>query len=210
MEGGAFHAGHEFHDAERADVHDEAVDDLVAEVAVGHLAAAEAQAGLYLVAFAKEADGLVLFRLVVMLVDGDRELDFLDDDDLLLLTGSAVALVLLVEVLAVVLNAAHRRDGIWGNLYEVKGALTCNFESIERGHDAELFAIFIDYANFARADFFVGTDERLDGTLVGKRWNNWPPQCSLVVDENRPPASLQKLVYNALISGKPSENAFVC
>ncbi len=39
---GAFHARHEFDDAVVADVEDQAIDDLIAEVAVRHLAALEA------------------------------------------------------------------------------------------------------------------------------------------------------------------------
>jgi hypothetical protein len=108
----AFHARHELHRTSLADVHDQPIDDLVAQVAMGHLPAFEAQAGLHLVAIAQKANRLVLLGLVVMLVHGDRELDLFDNDDLLLLACSAVALVLLVEVLAVVLDLADRRNGV--------------------------------------------------------------------------------------------------
>ena len=77
-----------------------------------HLAAAEAQACLHLVPFREEAYRLILFGLVVVLVDGDGELHFLDDDDLLLFAGSALALVLFVQELAVVLDLADGRTGI--------------------------------------------------------------------------------------------------
>ena len=50
VQNGAFHARHELDDASVADVLDQAVDDVVAEVAVGHLAATEAEARLHLVA----------------------------------------------------------------------------------------------------------------------------------------------------------------
>src|SRR5580692_9102458 len=56
VERGAFHAGHELNDAGFTDVRDEAVDDLVAKVAMRHLAAFEAKAGLDLVALSEEAD----------------------------------------------------------------------------------------------------------------------------------------------------------
>ena len=78
MQNGAFHARHELDDAGVADVLDEPVDDVVAQIAVGHLAAAEAQAGLDLVAVGEELDRLILLGLVVVLVDGDGELDLLD------------------------------------------------------------------------------------------------------------------------------------
>ena len=108
----AFHARHELDDTGIADVLDKAVDDVVAEVAMGHLAAAEAETRLDLVAALQKLDGLILLGLVVVLVDGDGELDFLDDDDLLLLLGGAFALFLLVEEAAVVLDAADGRDGV--------------------------------------------------------------------------------------------------
>ena len=90
MQDRAFHTRHEFDHRNFADVDDQAVDDVVTEIAVGHLASAETETRLDLVAALQELYGLVLLGLVVVLVDGDGELDFLDDDDLLLLAGSAL------------------------------------------------------------------------------------------------------------------------
>jgi hypothetical protein len=171
----AFHAGHEFDQTSVADIEDEAVDDLVTEVTMGHLAAFESQRRFDLVAFSQEADCLVLLRLVVVLVDRHRELDLFDDDDLLLLPCSAIALVLLVKVFAVVLNLADGGNGVGGNLYQVEGAFPGHLEGVKRGHDAELFAIFVDDANLAGADAFVCADKRLGGTFIN-RWNKSPPQ----------------------------------
>src|SRR6185312_3165065 len=50
VQDGTFHARHELDNRDVADVLDEAVDDVVAEVAMGHLASAEAEASLDLVA----------------------------------------------------------------------------------------------------------------------------------------------------------------
>jgi len=97
MQSGAFHAGHEFDHPSIADIRDETVNDLITQVAVSHLATLESKRCLHLVAFVEKADGLVLLRLVVVFVDGDGELDLFDGDDLLLLAGSTIALVLLVE-----------------------------------------------------------------------------------------------------------------
>jgi hypothetical protein len=175
MQRGAFHAGHELHQAGIADIQNEAVNDLVAEVAMGHLAALEAQGGLDLVAFSQETDGLILLGLIVVLVDGHGELDLFDDDDLLFLAGGAIALVFLVEELSVVLNLADRGNGVGGDLYQVERALAGHLEGVEGSHDAELFAIFVDDANLAGADAFVGADKRLGGTFIN-RWNKSPPQ----------------------------------
>ena len=67
----------------------------------------------------EELDGLILLGLVVVLVDGDGELDFLDDDDFLLFLGSAFALFFLVEETAVVLDAADRGNRVWRYLHQV-------------------------------------------------------------------------------------------
>ena len=90
VQNGAFHARHELDNASVAYVLNKAVDDVVSEIAMGHLAAAETETCLDLVAACKELDGLILLGLVVMLVDGDGEFDFLDDDDFLLLLGGAL------------------------------------------------------------------------------------------------------------------------
>lgn len=178
VEGCAFHAGHKLDQAGIADVEDEAVNDLVTQVAVGHLAALKAERSLHLVAFAEEADCLIFLGLVVVLVDGDRELDLFDGDDLLFLAGGAVAFVLLVEEFAVVLNLADGRNGVGGDLYEVERTLAGHLEGFEGSHDAELFAVLVDDADFACADTFVGADERLCGTFID-RWNKSPPQRAL-------------------------------
>jgi len=70
VQDGALHARHELHNSRLANVLDEAVDDGVAQFAVGHLPAPEAQAGLYLVAVHQEANRLILLGLVVVLVHG--------------------------------------------------------------------------------------------------------------------------------------------
>jgi len=166
VQDGAFHARHELHDAGFANVLDEPVDDGVTKFAVGHLAAAETEARLHLVALGQEADGLVLFRLVVVLVHGDRELDFLDDDDLLLLAGGAFALFLLVEVAAVILDAADGRDSVGADFYQVEAAFAGDPQSLKRGQDSKLFAVLVDDADLARADTIVDANKGLGGSFI--------------------------------------------
>ncbi len=163
---GAFHAGHEFDHTGLANVLNQTVDDGIAEFAVGHLTATEAQTRLDLVAIIEKADRLVLLGLVVMLVDGHRELDFLHDDDLLLLAGSAFALVFLVEEATVVLDAADRGDSVGRNLNQVESPLLGNTECLKRWENAELLTVFVDDADLARADSFVDTDKLTGRTLI--------------------------------------------
>ena len=107
-----FHARHEFDYCDVANVLDEAVDNVVAEIAVRHLPSAEAKAGLDFVAALQKLDSLILLGLIVMLVNGDGELDLLDDDHLLFFARGAFGLFLLVEEAAVVLDSADGWDGI--------------------------------------------------------------------------------------------------
>jgi len=112
MQNGAFHARHEFDDAVVANVLDQLVDNRVTQFAVGHLASTETQTGLHLVAVHKEANGLILFGLVVVFIHGNGELDLFDHDDFLLFAGGALALFFLVKVAAVILDAADRRHRV--------------------------------------------------------------------------------------------------
>ena len=166
MECGAFHAGHELHNSAVAYVLDEAIDDLIAELAVGHLAAAKTQGRLDLVAFLKEADGPVFLGLVVVLVDGDGELDFLDDDDFLLFAGRSLALVFLVEIFAVVLNAANRGNRVRRDFDQVETALAGDFQGFKGGEDSELLPIFVDDANFTRSNPIVDANKLFCRTFI--------------------------------------------
>ena len=166
MENRAFHARHELDDTCVSNVLDELIDDVVAEIAVSHLPTTKAQAGFHLIAAGKELDGLILLGLVVMLVDGYGELDFLDDDDFLLLLSGAFALFFLVEETAIVLDAADRGNRVRRYLYKVESALAGNFERFIGRQDAELLAVFIDYANFAGANAIVDADKGLCRTFV--------------------------------------------
>jgi hypothetical protein len=163
---GAFHAGHELDDAGITHVLNEAVDDGVAQLAVGHLPAFEAQRGLYLVAFAQETNCLVLLGLVIMLIHGHGEFHFLDHDDFLLLARCAIALVLFVKELAVILNAADGWLGCGRNFYQVEATLAGYFKSFEGRQNSELFTVFVDDADFTRANSVVNADKRLGRTLI--------------------------------------------
>jgi hypothetical protein len=107
-----------------------------------------------------------------VLVHGDRELDFLENDDFLLLAGGALAFVLFVQELAVILDAADGRDGIGRDLDEVETALTRDLQSFKRRQNAELLAVFVDDADLACANSFVGTDKLLGRTLI----DGFPPE----------------------------------
>ena len=139
---------------------------LPSEVGVGHLASTEEDRGLYLVALVQEAQHVILLELVIMFIDVDAELHFLDGDDLLVLLGRALLLLFLVEKLAIVLNAANRRVGGSGNLYQVKATFTGDFERFKRLHDAELGTVLVDNADFAGANALISADKTLVDTFL--------------------------------------------
>ena len=187
----AFHARHEFNDCHITNVLDEAIDDVVAEIAMGHLASAEAQTCLDLIATSQKPDGLVLLGLVIVIIDGHRKLDFLHGDDLLLFARGALGLFLLVEITAVVLDAADGRGGVGRDFDQVESPLTGDAERFKRRQDAELFAIFVDHADFAGANAIVNADKRLGRAFIecdgaSSRGVRRPdPECSGILSKAR-------------------------
>src|SRR5580704_6543240 len=109
VQGVTFLAGTEFHDALAFYVFYQTFKDLATEVGARHLASAEKNRGLNLVAFVQETQHVILLSFVVVIVHVDTELDFLDCDRLLVLLGLAFFFLLLVEKFPVVHNAAHGR-----------------------------------------------------------------------------------------------------
>ena len=166
MQNRAFHARHELDNTGFANILNQPVDDGVAQIAVSHLTAAEAQAGLHLVAASQKLHRLILLGLVIVLVHGHGELDLLDHDHLLLFLGGALALFLLVEEAAVVLDAADRGNRVGRNLHQVQAALAGNLQRLKRRQNAQLFAVFVDDADFARANPVVDADKGLCRTFV--------------------------------------------
>lgn len=166
MQNGAFHAGHELDNAGIAYVLYQPIDNVVTKLAMGHLAAAEPQACLYLVAFREEADGLVLLGLVIVLIHGHREFHFLDGDDLLLFARGSLALFLFVKVAAVVLDPADGGHGVGRNFDQIETPIARDSQGFKGGQNAKLFAVFIDDADFARADALIDADKGLGRTFV--------------------------------------------
>ena len=78
----------------------------------------------------------------------------------MLFAGGAIALFLLVKEAAVVLNAADGRDGVGRDLDEIESAFAGDSEGFKGCQDAHLFAVLVDYANFACADTVVDADKR--------------------------------------------------
>src|SRR5437773_3627487 len=134
---------------------DQTLENAPPDLGMRHLAAAEEDRRLDLVAVFEEALDVLLLELVVVLVDFRAEFDLLDLDHLLVLAGLARALLLLVLVLPEIHDAADRRHGRRRDLDQVEPLLLGDREGLWRRHDAELRAGVVDHPDFADPAAFV-------------------------------------------------------
>jgi hypothetical protein len=140
---------------ELAELLREAVEQLLAALGVGHLAAAEHDRHLDLVAPVEEADDVALLGVVVVLRDLRAELDLPHVDLRLVLARGLLLLGLLVLVLRVVEHAADRRLGLRRDLDEVEVLALRVAERLLRLHDPDLRARLVDEAHLGNADALV-------------------------------------------------------
>ena len=109
MQGVTFLPCPELNDSLVAEVFDEPFQNFASQALPRHFATAEEDGGFDLIPICQESNHVIPLGLVVVIVDIDTEFHFLDDDSRLFLLGLAFLLFLLVEKLAVIHNAAHRR-----------------------------------------------------------------------------------------------------
>src|SRR4051795_7968029 len=144
-------------DGELLELLREAVEDHLPALRMGHLAPAEHDRHLDLVARLQEALDMALLGVVVVLGDLRPELDLPDRDLLLVLARGLLALGLLVLVLRVVQHPAHGRLGVGRDLDEVEIPLLGVAERLGRLQDAHLLAVWSDETDLWHADALVDT-----------------------------------------------------
>src|SRR5260370_5404250 len=162
----------EFHNPLRFHVLDQPLQNLPAQPSAGHFAAAEKYRGLYLVASIEEAQHVILFGLVIVVVHINAELDLFYGDRLLVLLGLALFFFLLVQVFPVVHDAAHGRLRGGRNLNQVQVLAAGQFQRFEGRHHADLLALVSDHANFAGSDAVIGSDKTFVDTVLRAR-SDW-------------------------------------
>ncbi len=129
-----------------------------------HLAAAEAQGDLHLVAFLEEAVHGLHLHVVVVLVDAGAQLDFLDLDGALLLARLRGLLLLEKAEATIIEDLADRRNGVRGDLDEVEAGILGKLQRIEERDHATVGAGIVDELNLANsADIAVRA-----GTFLGR------------------------------------------
>src|SRR5450631_3805131 len=159
-------AGTELHDAVRFHVFNQTLQNLAAEAGARHLAPAEENGRLNLVAFIQKTQYMILLRLVIVVVHIDAELDLFYGDRLLVLLGFALFLFLLVEILPIVHDAAHGRLRGRRNLNQVQILFAGFFDRFVRRHDAKLLPVVVNHADFARPDTIVRADKTFIDTVL--------------------------------------------
>ena len=120
-----------------------------------HLAAAEAQRQLDLVAFLEEAPHRLHLDLVVMGVDVRAHLDLLDLDDLLVLARLGRLLLVGVFQLAEVEDLGDRRIGVRGNLDEIETGFFSEQQCLVDGDVAAVPAVGVDQLDAGNTDVAV-------------------------------------------------------
>ena len=83
------------------------------------------------------------------------EFDLLQQSLLLVLLGLVIALVQLIQKLAVIHHPADRGLGLRGDFDEVESALAGNDQRLGGGHDAERLLVLVDHPDFPVGDQLV-------------------------------------------------------
>ena len=130
---------------------------------MGHLATAKAQGHLDLVAFLQELHHGSHLDIIVMGIGSRTELDFLDLDDLLLLAGLGLALLLFVLELAQVHDLADRRGRVGRDFDQIQPGVLRHLQPDRGRNHADILSIGADQADFGHADAFVHAGSSITG-----------------------------------------------
>ena len=159
----AFHLGHVLDLADFLDVLGHALQQVAPQVLVRHLAAAEPQRHLHLVARFQEPEHVAHLDVVVVHVGVGPELDLFHLDDLLLLAGFGFAFLRLVLVLAEVHDLADRRRGVGRDLDQVQPGGFGQCHGAFRRHHAHILAFRSNQSNFGCPDPVVDARSGVSG-----------------------------------------------
>ena len=128
---------------------------LLTDIGMSHLSAAETDGHLAAVAVSQELLCIALLDVEVIDVNAGRHTDFLDLHHTLVLAGLFLSLGLLEAVLAVIHDFADGGHGVGRDLDQVQVFLLSDTLSFHSGHDAQLFTGLRDQSNLLVPDFFI-------------------------------------------------------
>ena len=169
-----FHFGSGFHRAKLGQFDDQPVQQRPANSLVNDFSSPEKHGSFYLVALLQEAGGMILFELIVVVIRVGPELYFLDRNVLLMLPGIVFLFVLLIEILAVVHDSAHRWACSGRDFYQIQTAFFSNLDCRLWGQNSELFVLIVNDTNFACPDSVVYPYVLIDG--LDPPETAWPRQ----------------------------------
>ena len=151
----AFHLGHVLDFAGALYVFRNPFQKLTPKVLVRHFTSAKPQRYLDLVPGFEEPHHIAHLHIIVVGIRVGTELDLFDFDDLLLLPGLALALLLLIFELSEVHDFANGRGGVRRDFYQIQPGINRHFNGTFWRDDADVFSFSADEANFWRSDVFV-------------------------------------------------------
>ena len=140
-----------------------------AQVEVGHFAALEVQGELHLVAFLEEVPGVVDLDLQIVVADADRvDVQFLQPAGARAGAGLVFFFLLLVAPFAVIHDSADGRTGGGSDLDEVQPGFAGQSQGFGGGNDADLFFFVVDQPDRRDPDLLVVAKIRRNGGLLQK------------------------------------------
>src|SRR4051794_26698035 len=151
----AFEPGVLFDLGELGDVSLYLVEQLGADLLVGHLAATVAQGDLDLVAFLEEALHRAHLHVIVVIVDHRPQLDLLDLDDLLFLAGFRGFLLRRILELPVVHDLANGRIVVRRNLHQIHARIHGHLDGRYGFDGAMVETILVDQLDLRVADVVI-------------------------------------------------------
>jgi hypothetical protein len=165
----AFLPGPEFHDGVLFHVFNQTLQNLPSQSGSRHFPTTEKNRRLDLVSVVQEAQHMILFGLVIVVVHIDAELYFLHHDFGLVLLGFAFFLFLLVKKFPVVHDAANGRNGGRRDFHQIQVLLTSQFKRVEGSQNTNLLTLIPDNANFPRPDAVICADKTFIDTILRQR-----------------------------------------
>jgi len=151
----AHHRRAAFHDADAGKVVLNGHEDLLTEVAVLVLAAAEHHGDAHLVVLLQEFLDVADLRVQVGAGDARVQADLFEHAGLLLFAVVALLLFLLVKVLIEIHHLADRRVGLRRDLYEVQVGAAGHVDGLDERLDAQHGPVHVDEADLRGRDIAV-------------------------------------------------------
>ena len=122
---------------------------------VSHFATTKTQSDLYLVAVFQKLEHVTHLDVIVIGIGVGSEFNLFDLDDLLLFPRFGFAFLRFVFEFAEIHDLAHGRVGVGRNFDQIKPSLFGHFHGAFGCHNAGIFAVGTDQADFIRTDIFV-------------------------------------------------------